>query len=72
MQWHRVPFPFNSWPLKAGYAIGLKYQMVDNFYVEYKTFIIVAELLKLLPQLDLGLPYTEKYFFLKDVVINGG
>ena len=21
--WHRAPFPLNSWPLKAGYAIGL-------------------------------------------------
>ena len=44
-KYSRAPLPLNSWPLKAWYAIGLYYQMVDPFSVEYKTFIIVAELL---------------------------
>ena len=67
---HRGPLTCNSWPLKAGYAIGLQYQMVDYFSVEYKTFIIVAELLQILPQVDIGLSYVQEYFFLSDVVIN--
>ena len=48
--YHRAALPLNSWHLKAGYAIWLKYQMVDYFCFEYKTFIIVA-------QVDLGLSY---------------
>ena len=46
--------------------------MVDPFFVAYKIFIILAESLKFLPQVDLGLGYTEfeNNFFL-DVVING-
>ena len=53
---HRAPLPLNSWPVKAGYAIR---DVVPNdqpfFSVEYKLFNILAELLKLLPQVDLGL-----------------
>ena len=39
--------------------------MVDYFSVEYKTFIIVAESLKFLPKVDLGLSYIEIYIVLK-------
>ena len=35
--------------------------MVDHFSVEYKTFIIVAESVNFLPQVDLGLSYIEQY-----------
>ena len=35
--------------------------MVNYFSVEYKTFIIVAQGLKMLPQVDLGLSYTDNY-----------
>ena len=38
------------------------------FSVEYKTFIIVAQLIQLLPQVDLGLSHIERrYFFFKYV-----
>ena len=45
--------------------------MVDLVSVEYKTFNIVAESLKFLPQVDLGLSYIEQYFMLTFFVING-
>ena len=46
--------------------------MVDSFSVENKTFIIVAELLKLLPQLDVDLSNIKKNFYLlKNFVMNG-
>ena len=40
--------------------------------VEYKTFIILAELLTFLPQVDLCLSYIEKYFLqlLSDFVLD--
>ena len=57
--WHRAPLSLSYWPLKAGYAIGLMYQMVDYFFVEHKTFIIVAESLKFLPQAVLGFSYMK-------------
>ena len=44
--------------------------MVNYFSVEYKTFIIVAESLKYLPHVILGLSSIEKYLIQKDVVIN--
>ena len=34
--------------------------MVNYFSVEYKTLIIVAESLQILPQVDFGLSYIEK------------
>ena len=55
----RAPFPLNSWPLKAGYATGLFYQMVDYFSVEYKTFIIVAKSLTFLFLLFLPVKITR-------------
>ena len=42
--------------------------MVDYFSVEYKTFIIVAELLKIVPQVDLSLSYIEKYVVINVVI----
>ena len=37
--------------------------MVDYFSVEDKTFLIVAEFLKILPQVYPGLSYIEKYIY---------
>ena len=44
--------------------------MVDSFSVENKTFLIVAELLKLLPQLDVDLNNVKKFYFLKNIVMD--
>ena len=62
---HRAPLYFNALPLKAGYAISMWYQIVVYISGEYKTFIIVAESLKKLPQVDLDLSYVDKYLVLK-------
>ena len=51
----------NSWPVKAWVCYRA---VVPNgltfFSVEYKIFIILAELLKSLPHVDLGLRYIEE------------
>ena len=46
--------------------------MVYPFSVKYKTLIILAELLKILPQVDIGLSYIGKYFCLKKNVAKNG
>ena len=46
--------------------------MVDYFSVEQKTFIIVAEWLQILQQVNLGLSYIGNIvFFQKDTVLDG-
>ena len=45
--------------------------MVDPFSVEYKIFIVLAESLKLLTQVEFGLRYIERRIYIFYVVING-
>ena len=45
--------------------------MVDPFFSQYKTFICLAERLKILPQPDFSLFFIEKYFFQKNIAIIG-
>ena len=42
-----------------------------TFSVEYKTFNVVADMLKKIPLVIIGLSYIEQYFYNKNVVING-
>ena len=56
---------------KRSIAFKLFAPKIWIFYISWikKTFIIVSESLKLLPQVNIGLSYIEKYFFSKKMLL---
>ena len=68
-RWAQSSLAFKSMASEGGV---LCYRaVVEPVSVEYKIVIILAESLKFLPQVDLGLRYIEKYSFPIFFVING-